>query len=603
MYVAAPWKTEDIPLVQYAAETGRDRMVFVHPLYEPQVLTRDPTTKVWALTPIHTVGWTVPLSASSGHTAVEWGGVSGANNYPSVVEYWQGRLWMAATPAKKNTFWASKPYTYDFTAADYLAINAGDGFSYDAAVKGEIRWLQGQKVMLCGTDDGEFSFSAGDGVVYAGNINIKQESAYGSAKMQALMVGDQVLFVSPDRKKLRALSFSLEGGGWFAKDITFTAQHLTNSPIVDLCYARDPFSTIVLCLEDGSLACCNYDRAEGLAGWFTVNFTGALARSVSVMTTSSGDEVWLVGAVADAGNAADGTPNRFICRWPLYETVKPKMDLLRTMNSTILAKQGTMAVNAATKVATASFALFSPGIAGVKGMEFGFGGGEPFSGWKFVSRITDYTANVEWVGEGSAVDVAATTNWGWSTAIIQFGFWNVLGVVAYPICSPTDQVVVVYGSDGTLAVLPWGAGAAVLDNETDGAAVAVKWWVDYALATATYTVGLAFTATAETLSMEGGNPAGSAQGMNIHRADVTLRLTDSCLPKANGATVEPSTNRFAGAFADPLLYLRVAGDRFTDDATAKPQSRSIGGIVTITQELPWRTEVCAIFGNVQMSKV
>jgi hypothetical protein len=155
-------------------------------------------------------------------------------------------------------------------------------------------------------------------------------------------------------------------------------------------------------------------------------------------------------------------------------------------------------------------------------------------------------------------------------------------------------------------VVPYGSTALDLYNPTDGYSVAVQNTAPDGVTlqtVRTYTVGFAFTATAETLPLEGGNPAGSAQGMNIHRADITARLNDSCLPQVNGATVEPPTNRFRGVGADPLLYLRMAGDRFTDDATAKPQSRNNGGIVTITQELPWRTEVCALFGNVQMSKV
>jgi hypothetical protein len=98
--------------------------------------------------------------------------------------------------------------------------------------------------------------------------------------------------------------------------------------------------------------------------------------------------------------------------------------------------------------------------------------------------------------------------------------------------------------------------------------------------------------------------------MNVHRADVTVRLTDSALPQVNGATAVPPEHYYTiAAWPDPAALIREDGylaegrGKFTDDATAKPQSRSNGGIITITQELPWRTEVCAIFGNVQMSKV
>jgi hypothetical protein len=604
LYAAAPWKDEDIPLVQFVAETGRDRMVFVHPLYQPQVLVWTPATKVWVLSPMFTgtgaLGGTIPLAAPA-HTVPEWSG----SNWPAVVDYWQGRIWMAATPAKRNTFWASKPFSYDFTAANYAAMNAGDGFSYDAAVKGEIRWMQGQKVMLVGTDDGEFSISANDGVVYAGNLDIKQESSFGSAKVQALSVGDEVLFVSPDRKKLRAMKFSLEGGGWYARDITFTAEHITKPIIVDIAFARDPFNTIALCLSDGTLACCNYDRAEGLAGWWRRAFTGALAKSVSVMTSAQGDEVWVVAEVTDAAV-------RFLARWPLYETDNLKLDLQRTLNCVVTAPAGTLALNHATMVVTSSLSsTFTVGSGPMcVGTIVRFLGA--LGAWYGEIRITEilgtYTARFEVVNEWPLVaDVAATTDWNYSTAILRFGngWWNGVGEYAYPICAATDRVVVL---EGNVLQRPYGAGNLVIDLPTDGYSVAVQNTAPDGMTPQeirTYTVGLTFVAEATTLPMEGGNPAGSAQGFVIHRADITVRLNNSCLPQVNGATVEPSVNRFISGVghADPLFYLRMAGDMFTEDATAKPQTRSHGGIVDITQELPWRTEVCALFGNAQMSKV
>jgi hypothetical protein len=609
MYAAAPWLAADIPEVQYVAETGRDRLILVHEFYEPRVLSRDKSTGIWTLQRMFTDLGGVKPTKPPAHTVgdFEWTGngnpyAGGNGDWPAVVEHWQGRIWLARTRLKRNTFWASKPFSYDFTASNYQALTAGDGFSYDAATKGEIRWLQGQKVMLCGTDGGEFSFSASDGVVYAGNIDIKQESAYGSSRLQALSIGDQVLYVSPDRKKLRAMSFSLEGGGWFSRDITFTAEHITQSTIVEAAFARDPFNTIVLCLSDGTLACCNYSRAEGVAGWWRREFAGALAKSVAVMETADGSEVWVVAEITASA------PYRFLARWPLYETLKPKIDCQRTLNSTLIAPSGTLALNHTTLVATASSAnVFSAStLHAVPGTEIRITGG----GWYGVIRITallgTYTAQFEVIDDYPLTeDLAATDQWQYDTALLQFGhnWWNGVGMYSYPLFSSSTRVVVVDQDGDTLAVLPWGGSATVLDNPTDGYSVAVKRHVDYTLVEGTYTVGVAFTAEAETLPLVVGNPAGSAQGLNAHRASITVRLSDSCLPKLNGAAAEPPVNRFFGVGADPLLYLRMAGDRFTEDATAKPQSRSRGGIVAITQELPWRTEVCALFGGSQMSQI
>jgi hypothetical protein len=557
-YVAAPWLASEIPDVQYVCETGRERMLLVHPKYEPRVLTRA-ASGIWALQTISSLGWTSPDASWTG------------SNWPSVVEVWQGRLWLAATPAKKNTFWASKPFAYDFT----IGNGAGDAFSYDVAVKGEIRWLQGQKVMLCGADEGEYSISANDGVVYAGNIDIRQESAFGSAKLQALAIGDQVLFVSPDRRKMRALSFSLEGGGWYARDITFTAEHITQPLIVDMAFARDPYNTIVLCLSDGTLACCNYDRIEQLAGWWTAGFRGATFLSVSVASRPEGHEVWGIASIAE---------ENCVVRWKLYGTETPGLDCSVEVVAQALSVPGHgMALSFARTLLTCDYDIF--GVFADHALYIGLR--IRFLTAGVVVRITEVTAHnlatVVVVSGDPAGAVSNTTDWDCPFALVtpkRSSSWS-LPYVLYP---PISAVRV---SDGV-----------VLSNlATDGYAI-----VDSRMTYGDYILGLPFTATAETLPLEGGNPAGSAQGMNVHRADITVRLNDSALPLINGAIpVPPDTMSLVET--DPAVALRALGNRYTDDATAKPQSRSPGGIVTITQELPLRTEICALFGNVQMSKV
>jgi len=124
-----------------------------------------------------------------------------------------------------------------------------------------------------------------------------------------------------------------------------------------------------------------------------------------------------------------------------------------------------------------------------------------------------------------------------------------------------------------------------------------------------YTVGLMFTAEAETLPLSGGNPAGSAQGMVIHRPGVMVRLSDSALPLVNGEAAspalklgDPQASDIRISYGDPTGLL-TGLTRFTEDATAQVLGSTPGGIITLTQDLPLRTEICALFGNVQMSKV
>jgi len=469
--VVAPWTAAQVADVQIAMMTGSDTVYLAHPEVQTRKITLNASTGVWSLTSVAFVG-----------KPAAWTG----SNWPGVVEVWQGRLYLAATVAQKSTFWASRPGSVeDFTLGDL----AGDGFSYAVATKGKIQWMRGARVMLAGTDDGEFSISAGDGVVYAGNIDIKQESAFGSAPIQALNLGDQVVYVSPDRRRVRAMAFTTEGGGWSSRDISFTAEHITAGRIKDLRFARDPDATLILLLEEGPLVCCNYDRAEQVAAWWTISLregetsTGQVDAICGVLS-ALGSEVW---AAVGRGTAVT------LERIPMYDPEGPVWDA-----------GGRTTVLDANKQITVPVSL---------------------------NGLTVWVQK----NDGSAPIRAGTVVAGLTPAITDL--------------EVADEV----------------------------------------------TYGLVFTADAETLPVEGGNPAGTSQGFKVHFADISVRLSDSVPPLVNGERAGDGR-----PFSAPL---DAAEPRVSADVKVQNLGVSEGGIITLSQDLPMRTEICAIYGLAQTSRV
>lgn len=110
-----------------------------------------------------------------------------------------------------------------------------------------------------------------------------------------------------------------------------------------------------------------------------------------------------------------------------------------------------------------------------------------------------------------------------------------------------------------------------------------------------YTVGVPFDALARTLSLEGGNPGGTSQGLAVHYSDIVARLNNSARPKLNGERVT-SGKPFTTTAAE-------LDTMFTGDYRVAGQQVSDGGQVEITQDLPYRTEVVALFGQVEVSKI
>jgi hypothetical protein len=208
------------------------------------------------------------------------------NNYPNVVTVFQGRLWLARTPNELQTFWASQ-------SGDYYNFDKGtaldnEGLEFDLASQGEIEWMVGQKDLMLGTDLGEHRITAESGVIKPSDIDIRQQSAYGSAAIQAQNIGDQVLYVSPDNLKVRALTFDAFQQGWYSPDITWISEHITRAGIKEIHFARDP-STLILCLlNDGTVAVCTYDRSQKALGWSLFDLGSLDIVSMAVVNGSNG---------------------------------------------------------------------------------------------------------------------------------------------------------------------------------------------------------------------------------------------------------------------------------------------------------------------------
>jgi hypothetical protein len=111
----------------------------------------------------------------------------------------------------------------------------------------------------------------------------------------------------------------------------------------------------------------------------------------------------------------------------------------------------------------------------------------------------------------------------------------------------------------------------------------------------TYCVGLAYRAAAITLPLEGGNPAGTSQGLKVHYSDLAVRVNNSAAPKIQGTRAG-----MGRPFSTPL------GDEdplTSGDLKVKSMRVEEGGCVTIEQDAPFRTEVCAIYGQAHISNI
>ncbi len=267
-----PWETEaDLALIQYVSESGGGRMYSVHPNQPPQILSLNAGS--WLFGDMALIN--PPPSWSD-------------SNWPSVIEFYQGRLWLAATPEDPSTIWASKSGDpFDFT----IGIEDDDAFELPLSTTGGIKWLKGQKGMVIGTDIGEQVITSEGSLITPTDRKASKQSGWGSVDIQPSLAGNDIVYISQDRTKARAVNTNFSTGSWVSIDLTWVAEHITRGRIVESIYIQNPNYQLYFMLASGEIVACTYDREHEVIGWMRLVTSGEFL-SITKTDSVEGTVLW-----------------------------------------------------------------------------------------------------------------------------------------------------------------------------------------------------------------------------------------------------------------------------------------------------------------------
>jgi len=269
----------DIRLVQSA-----DTMYLVHPSYDIRTLTRSDHNN-----------WTFATLSIAGSPSP---GLSGANNRPSVVSFFEQRLVFGNTNNNPQTLFFSKNGDYDnFT----VGTGDDDALIYTIASNqvNAIRYLSATRVLTVGTSGGEYVLtSTNDGPVTPTTTLIRKYSNYGTATIEPVQVADVTLFVQRGARKIREFKFvgDVNTGGYQAPDMTILAEHITKGGITQMAYQQEPDSVVWCIRADGTLLGLTYRREEEVVAWHKHVLGGvfgsgqAVVESIATLPTDSGED-------------------------------------------------------------------------------------------------------------------------------------------------------------------------------------------------------------------------------------------------------------------------------------------------------------------------
>jgi hypothetical protein len=300
--IVSPWPVSaSLKKIQFAEESAADRIYFAHPNIRQHYLQRS-AANIWGLQPITFI-----------NTPSTWQGT----NWPGCVELHAGRLIFAGAPDQGNRIWTSKANSlFDFRTKTNDEVLPGDAIDFKVATKGRVTGLVSGRALVVCTDRGEHVLVDRQGYTAfdATNFACPAQSHFGSTGIQPISADTHALYVSEDRRKVRAIVYANTTNGWDTRDVTFMAEHITAAKVKELHFARHPDGLILALMDDGSYAACTYapsdDAAKSVSAWWRVA-VGADANlksevlSAAVTSGADGATLWhlVKGTRLDLGNA------------------------------------------------------------------------------------------------------------------------------------------------------------------------------------------------------------------------------------------------------------------------------------------------------------
>jgi hypothetical protein len=286
--IATPYAVADLPALRFVQSA--DTMFIVHPSYAIRKLTRTADNN-WT--------FSTPTLTGSPSPALN----DAANNYPSVVTFFEQRLVFAATNNNPQTLWFSKNGDYEnFTTG----TGDDDALVYTIASNqvNAIRYLSATRVLTIGTTGGEYVLTAtSDGPVTPTTTLIRKYSNYGSAAVEPVQVADVTLFVQRGGRKVREFRYvgDINVSAYQAPDITIVAEHITAGGLSAFAYQQEPDGVIWAVRADGTLLGVTYRREEEVVAWHKHviggEFSGgqAVVESIATLPSDTGeDELYMI---------------------------------------------------------------------------------------------------------------------------------------------------------------------------------------------------------------------------------------------------------------------------------------------------------------------
>lgn len=220
---------------------------------------------------------------------------TGGNN-PSVVTFFEQRLWFGGSTSQPQTLWASQVGNFqNFNKSHPVKDDDAMEFTLASTQVNAIRWIMPFRDLLVGTSGAEWLVSGTDDAYTPSTTRAKVQSYWGSGEgLRPIIIGDGVIHVQQQQSKIRDLFYSLEKDSYAGNDLTVMVDHLfRGKTVVDWAFQRSPDGVLWCVMSDGSLNAMTYHKEHQIYGWHHHETDGEF-ESVVVIRGATYDDVYFV---------------------------------------------------------------------------------------------------------------------------------------------------------------------------------------------------------------------------------------------------------------------------------------------------------------------
>lgn len=244
---------------------------------------------------------TIRVVSSSGSGAKFKINIASVGDYPAAVGYYEQRRVFAGSPLKPQNIWMTVTGTED-NMTYHLPLQDDDRISFAVASR-DLNQIQHvvalqQLIMLTSAAEWRVSPLNSDAITPT-SISVRPQSYVGASNVQPVLANNTAIYAEARGGHVREIAYNYNAGGYVTGDLSLRAEGLfAGREIVDLAYAKAPFSTVWAVSTSGSLLGLTYVPEQQVGAWFEYVTEGAF-ESVAVVQEGADDVAYVVTSRGD----------------------------------------------------------------------------------------------------------------------------------------------------------------------------------------------------------------------------------------------------------------------------------------------------------------